>query len=87
MFFIYHIRESAAVNALEAGGNGASQAVKLCANIAANIIALMAFLEFLDAVLGWLGSLIYFNDLSFKVFKQIRFLSTHKSSLMINLFE
>ena len=45
-------------NALEAAGNGASQAIKICSNIVANLIAFLAFIAFLDAIVMWFGSIV-----------------------------
>ena len=54
-------------NALEAGANGANQALKLVAGIVANMIAILAFLRFLDLLTSWLGSLVEMDYISFKV--------------------
>ncbi|KFM80866.1 Solute carrier family 28 member 3, partial [Stegodyphus mimosarum] len=53
-------------NALEAATNGASTAIKLVSNIAANLIAFVAFVALLDTVLSWMGSLIHWDFLSFE---------------------
>ena len=52
-------------NALEAAGNGASTAIKICSNIAANLIAFLAFIHFMDAVCMWLGRNIDLEFFSF----------------------
>lgn len=54
-------------NVLEAAGNGAAISVGLVANIAVNLIAFLAVLEFINATLAWLGSLVNLPDLSFQV--------------------
>lgn len=43
------------------------QGVMLIGNIAANIIAFMAFVAFLDAIVGWLGVMVGAEELSFQV--------------------
>lgn len=53
-------------NALEAAGNGASQAIKICSNIAANLIAFLAFIQFLNTCCMWLGSCIDCDFISFE---------------------
>lgn len=65
----YFFRESK--NLLEAASLGASRAVALVANVAANIIAFLALLAFSDAVLSWLGGMFDYPQLSFSV-------NTHK---------
>ena len=42
-------------NIIEAASNGASKAVGLVANIAANLIAFIALLEFVNTTLAWFG--------------------------------
>ena len=54
-------------NVIEAAASGASNAIPLVANIAANLIAFLAFLAFIDAVLSYLGSMVDHPELSFKV--------------------
>lgn len=53
-------------NALEAAGNGASQAIKICSNIAGNLIAFLAFIQFLDTMCIWLGTNVDLPFISFK---------------------
>jgi pyrimidine nucleoside transport protein len=53
-------------NALEAAGNGASQAIKICSNIAGNLIAFLAFIQFLDTMCIWLGANVDMDFISFK---------------------
>ncbi|XP_053128479.1 sodium/nucleoside cotransporter 1-like [Hemicordylus capensis] len=54
-------------NVLEAAGNGAAVSVGLVANIAANLIAFLAVLEFINASLAWLGGLVNLPELSFQL--------------------
>jgi pyrimidine nucleoside transport protein len=42
-------------NIMEAASSGASQSVKLVANIAVNLIAFLSILEFLNKTLMWIG--------------------------------
>ncbi|NXQ32686.1 S28A2 protein, partial [Alaudala cheleensis] len=54
-------------NILEAASNGAAASVGLVANIAANLIAFLAVLEFINAALRWLGEMVDIEGLSFQV--------------------
>ncbi|NXW48230.1 S28A1 protein, partial [Nyctiprogne leucopyga] len=54
-------------NILEAASNGAAASVGLVANIAANLIAFLAVLEFINAALLWLGQMVNIEGLSFQV--------------------
>ncbi|XP_062998714.1 sodium/nucleoside cotransporter 2 [Elgaria multicarinata webbii] len=54
-------------NVLEAAGNGAAISVGLVANIAANLIAFLAVLEFINAALAWLGGMVNLPELSFQL--------------------
>uniref|UniRef100_A0A8D0DNI6 Sodium/nucleoside cotransporter n=1 Tax=Salvator merianae TaxID=96440 RepID=A0A8D0DNI6_SALMN len=54
-------------NILEAAGNGAAISVGLVANIAANLIAFLAILAFINAALAWLGEMIDIHGLSFQL--------------------
>ncbi|XP_022256038.1 sodium/nucleoside cotransporter 2-like [Limulus polyphemus] len=70
---------STETNALEAAANGASSAIKLIANIIANLVAFVAFVAFLDAIMQWCGKLIGWEFLTFewilsKVFMPLAFL-------------
>lgn len=39
----------------------------LIGNIAANVIAVMAFVAFLNSIFNWFGSLVGFDELTFEV--------------------
>ena len=52
---------------IEAAAKGASTAIALVANIAANLIAFLAFLAFFNGVLSWLGSMVGKPETSFEV--------------------
>ncbi|XP_037691026.1 sodium/nucleoside cotransporter 2 [Choloepus didactylus] len=54
-------------NVLEAASNGAADAIGLVTNIAANLIAFLAVLAFLNATLSWLGDMVDIQGLSFQV--------------------
>ncbi|XP_076983873.1 sodium/nucleoside cotransporter 2 [Tamandua tetradactyla] len=54
-------------NVLEAASNGAIDAVGLATNVAANLIAFLAVLAFLNATLSWLGEMVDIQGLSFQV--------------------
>ncbi|XP_047396799.1 sodium/nucleoside cotransporter 2 [Sciurus carolinensis] len=54
-------------NILEAASNGATDAIGLVANVAANLIAFLAVLAFINAVLSWLGELVDIHGLTFQV--------------------
>jgi len=45
-------------NILDAAANGASQSVVLVGNIAGSLIAFLAFVAFLNGLLGWFGGLV-----------------------------
>ncbi|XP_036910428.1 sodium/nucleoside cotransporter 2 isoform X2 [Sturnira hondurensis] len=54
-------------NILEAASNGATDAISLAVNVAANLIAFLAVLAFINATLSWLGELVDIQGLSFQV--------------------
>nr|XP_045013313.1 sodium/nucleoside cotransporter 2 isoform X1 [Jaculus jaculus] len=54
-------------NILEAASNGATDAIGLVANVAANLVAFLAVLAFLNATLTWLGELVDIHRLTFQV--------------------
>ncbi|XP_005376795.1 PREDICTED: sodium/nucleoside cotransporter 2 [Chinchilla lanigera] len=54
-------------NILEAAGSGATDAIGLVANIAANLIAFLAILAFVNAVLSWMGQMVDIHGLTFQV--------------------
>lgn len=59
-----HRKES---NILEAASNGATDAIGLATNVAANLIAFLAVLAFVNAALSWLGELVDIQGLTFQV--------------------
>ncbi|NXG76854.1 S28A2 protein, partial [Baryphthengus martii] len=62
-----HLARGEEQNILEAASNGAAASVKLVANIAANLIAFLAVLEFINAALRWFGEMVDIEGLSFQV--------------------
>ncbi|XP_054571514.1 sodium/nucleoside cotransporter 2 isoform X1 [Eptesicus fuscus] len=54
-------------NILEAASNGATDAIGLATNVAANLIAFLAVLAFVNAALSWLGELVDIQGLTFQV--------------------
>lgn len=54
-------------NILEAAAAGASQSIALVANIAANLIAFLALLAFVNATLAWFGAFVCVPNLSFEL--------------------
>lgn len=54
-------------NILEAASNGATDAIALVANVAANLIAFLAVLAFVNSTLSWLGEMVDIHGLSFQV--------------------
>ncbi|KAJ8320557.1 hypothetical protein KUTeg_002144 [Tegillarca granosa] len=54
-------------NILEAAAAGASSSIKLVANIAANLIAFLAMLAFVNAVFSWFGSFVGYPEFSFQM--------------------
>ncbi|XP_045142233.1 sodium/nucleoside cotransporter 1 [Echinops telfairi] len=56
-----------AQNLLEAASSGAAVSIRIVANIAANLIAFLAVLAFINAALSWLGDMVDIQDLSFQL--------------------
>ncbi|XP_056425279.1 sodium/nucleoside cotransporter 2 [Hyla sarda] len=52
---------------LEAASNGAAASVGLVANIAANLIAFMALLEFINSAFSWLGGMVNYPQLTLQL--------------------
>lgn len=53
---VYNIPSGQERNIIEAAAFGASQAIKLVANVAANLVAFIALVEFLNQTLIWFGN-------------------------------
>uniref|UniRef100_A0A8C4TF17 Sodium/nucleoside cotransporter n=1 Tax=Erpetoichthys calabaricus TaxID=27687 RepID=A0A8C4TF17_ERPCA len=62
-----HIDAGNEQNLLEAASNGASSSIGLVANIAANLIAFLAVLEFINAALSWIGGMVDYPELTFQL--------------------
>nr|XP_060611320.1 sodium/nucleoside cotransporter 1-like [Anolis sagrei ordinatus] len=56
-----------AQNLLEAASTGAAMSVEVIASIAANLIAFLAMLAFVNSALAWLGELVNIPELSFQL--------------------
>ncbi|XP_060011313.1 solute carrier family 28 member 3 [Lagenorhynchus albirostris] len=54
-------------NLVEAAAQGASSSIPLVANIAANLIAFLALLSFVNSALSWFGNMFDYPQLSFEV--------------------
>ncbi|XP_029289215.1 sodium/nucleoside cotransporter 1 [Cottoperca gobio] len=54
-------------NILEAASSGASASIALVANIAANLIAFLAILGFINASLSWFGSMVGYPSITFEI--------------------
>ncbi|KAM4618250.1 sodium/nucleoside cotransporter 1 [Polymixia lowei] len=54
-------------NILEAASSGASASIGLVANIAVNLIAFLAILEFINAALRWFGGMVDYPTVSFQM--------------------
>ncbi|XP_013410730.1 solute carrier family 28 member 3 [Lingula anatina] len=54
-------------NLIEAAAAGASQSIMLVANIAANLIAFLAMLAFINATLSWFGGMVGYPEFSFQM--------------------
>lgn len=53
-------------NAIDAASNGASQSIKLIANICVNLIAFLSILSFTNAALTWFGQRVNIEKLTFE---------------------
>uniref|UniRef100_A0A673GGJ5 Sodium/nucleoside cotransporter 2-like n=1 Tax=Sinocyclocheilus rhinocerous TaxID=307959 RepID=A0A673GGJ5_9TELE len=58
-------------NVLEAVSGGASASIGLVANIAANLIAFLAILNFINATLKWMGGMVGYPEVTFEVRSEI----------------
>ncbi|XP_037624633.1 sodium/nucleoside cotransporter 1 [Sebastes umbrosus] len=54
-------------NILEAASSGASASIGLVANIAANLIAFLAILDFINKALSWLGGMVGYPLITFQI--------------------
>ena len=59
--------EQVYANAVDAAASGASDGLKLAANVAAMLIAFLGLLTFFNALLGWFGGLISLPQLSLEL--------------------
>ena len=63
---------------IEAASFGASTAVPLVLNIAANLIAFLALLALFNGILGYFGGLVGYPQLSFEVSCSLQYPNTKK---------
>ena len=61
---------------IEAAAKGASTAISLVANVGAMLLTFFAYIAFFNAVLGWIGGLYGYPELSFEVILAIREIQT-----------
>ncbi|XP_076437352.1 putative transporter HI_0519 [Babylonia areolata] len=59
---VYNLKKGTERNIIEAASNGATQSVKLVANIAVNLIAFVALLDFVNSTLIWFGERVGMHD-------------------------
>jgi len=59
--------EKSSQNIIEAVATGASEGLKLAANVAAMLLAFIALIAMLNALLGWFGSLFGFKNFTFEL--------------------
>ncbi|MDJ0674057.1 MAG: NupC/NupG family nucleoside CNT transporter [Calothrix sp. MO_167.B42] len=59
--------DSTYANAIDAAATGASEGMKLALNVAAMLIAFLGLLALVNGILGWIGSLINFPQLSLEL--------------------
>ncbi|BFY97092.1 hypothetical protein BsWGS_00132 [Bradybaena similaris] len=64
---VYNIAKGTERNLIEAASNGASMSISLVANIAVNLIAFVALLDFVNATLVWLGDRVGYDGLKFQL--------------------
>ena len=55
------------VNFIEAASAGASNAISLVSNIAANVIAFWALFQFVNSTLTWFGQRVGIQQLTYQV--------------------
>ncbi|CAG0891715.1 unnamed protein product, partial [Darwinula stevensoni] len=60
------IEKGTEVNALDAAAHGANSVIMLVANIVANLIAMLAFVAFLNAVIAWFAALVDLQGITFE---------------------
>jgi len=59
--------DSTYANAIDAAATGASEGMKLALNVAAMLIAFLGLLALVNGILGWIGSLVNFPQLSLEL--------------------
>lgn len=64
-------RFSPARNVVEAASNGAIDAIKVVASVAASLIAIIGLVAFLNETLSYLGGRVGYPELSFQVISSV----------------
>lgn len=57
---------------MDAASKGAASGIPIVLGIIANIVAFVSFIALVNGLLGWLGILVGFEDLSFEVSEATR---------------
>jgi len=68
------------VNFIDAAAAGAGNAIKLVVNIAANLIAFLAILYFINGTLTWFGQRVGVEKLTFQVTQSVILSFVHYAS-------
>ncbi|XP_025093354.1 solute carrier family 28 member 3-like [Pomacea canaliculata] len=63
---VYKMEAGSSHNVIEAASSGASTAIQLVANVAVNVMAFLAILEFFNATLVWFGDRVGVDGLTFQ---------------------
>lgn len=64
LYFLLRRKES---SVMSAASHGATMAISIVQGIVANLIAVVSFIAFLNALLGWFGGLVGWPDLSLEL--------------------
>lgn len=64
---VFQMAAGSSRNMIDAASDGASQSIKLLANLGVNLIAFLSLLAFLDATLVWFGDRIGVDGLTFQL--------------------
>ena len=67
LIYLYYFELRPARNMVEAASTGAIAAIKVVASVAANLIAILGLVAFLDATLSYMGAKVGYPELSFQV--------------------
>uniref|UniRef100_A0A672I2Y1 Sodium/nucleoside cotransporter n=1 Tax=Salarias fasciatus TaxID=181472 RepID=A0A672I2Y1_SALFA len=64
---VFTSNKSIEMNILEAASSGASASIGLVANIAANLVAFIAILAFINQALSWFGGMVGYPEVTFEL--------------------